>query len=427
MDRNADKEGGDSIGGWLNRNVLLFGLTSLLSDFCHEMATAILPQFMRTIGASAAVLGFIEGVADALSSFLKLGAGYQSDKIGHRKTWTAIGYLLTAIGKPLFAFAFAWPLILIGRVVAWLGRGIRGPLRDAMLAESVPSRYRGKAFGFHRAGDTAGAVLGPLAAFALLSLLARHPAFVQTLGRWVPFFADAPGGSFRIIFLLSLIPGLLSVVTFLLVKEKRRTPNHELDFIGAIRSMPKDYRYFLLGVGLFGMADFAPTLMILRASTVLEPQLGILEAARIAALLYLLRNAVYAAASYPIGALCDRFCRSRTLAVGYGIGAITFFGFAVALPALWWFTLCFASAGLFIAWEDTVEGAAVRDFVGESLAGTAYGLLGVVNGLGDFISSFVVGMLWTLASPAWGFSYAVIVAVGGTALMGTIRCRPAAK
>lgn len=411
-----------SNGGWFNRNVFLFGLTSLLSDFCHEMATAVLPQFMQAIGAPAVALGFIEGVADALSSFVKLGAGYHSDKIGHRKIWTGIGYLLTAVGKPIFAFAFAWPLILVGRVVAWLGRGIRSPLRDAMLAESVPSAYRGKAFGFHRAGDTTGAVLGPLAAFGLLSLLAHHPAPVQTLGRWLPFLAETSGGAFRVIFLLTLIPGLLSVITIFLVKEKRREPNHELNFMGALRAMPKDYQYFLLGVGLFGMADFAPTLMILRATTVLEPQMGMIEASRVAALLYLLRNVIYAVASYPIGALSDRFSRSRTLAVGYGIAVVSFIGFAVVVPTVWWFAIFFALAGLFIAWEDTVEGTAVRDYVGADLAGTAYGVLGVVNGLGDFISSFAVGLLWTVVSPAWGFGYAIVVGIAGTALMATIRC-----
>jgi MFS family permease len=411
----------NGLGSWLSRNVFLFGLTSLLSDFCHEMATAILPQFMQMIGASAAALGFIEGVADALSSFVKLGAGYHSDRIGRRKTWTAIGYLLTAVAQPLFAFAFAWPLILIGRIVGWLGRGIRGPLRDAMLAESVAPGYRGKAFGFHRAGDTAGAVLGPLAAFGLLSLLASHPGPIEALGRWIPSLAGAAGGAFRIIFLLTYVPGLLSVLTILLVREKKHAPNHELRFFSALRSMPQDYRLFLLGVGLFGIADFAPTLMILRATTALKAQMGIIEASRIAALLYLLRNIVYAAVSYPIGSLSDRFVRSRFLAVGYAIAVITFIGFAVAVPSVWWFAVFFALAGVFIAWEDTVEGTAVRDYVGEELSGTAYGVLGIVNGIGDFISSFVVGMLWTMAGPAWGFGYAVLAGLIGALSMASIR------
>jgi MFS family permease len=409
-------------GTWLNRNVFAFGFTSLLSDFCHEMATAVLPQFMQTIGASAAALGFIEGVADALSSFVKLGAGYHSDKIGHRKTWTVMGYFLTAIAKPVFAFALTWPLILMGRVVGWLGRGIRSPLRDAMLAESVSSEDRGKAFGFHRAGDTAGAVLGPLVAFGLLGFLAGRPGAVEALGRWVPFLSGAPGGAFRIIFLLTIVPGILSVLSLLLVKERRRPPNHSLEFMGALRAMPKDYRLFLAGVGLFGIADFAPTLMILRATTVLEPELGMLEAARVAALLYLVRNVVYAAASYPIGAMSDRFPRSRYLAVGYGIAVITFLGFAFTVPSVWWFAVMFSLAGVFIAWEDTVEGTAVRDYVDESLSGTAYGVLGVVNGVGDFVSSLVVGALWTVLSPTWGFGYAAIIGLAGTILMATVRC-----
>ena len=119
---------------WLNRNVVGMGLTSLLSDAGHEMATAILPGFLTVLGVSAAALGIIEGVADATSSFVKLGAGWLSDRLGHRKPITVGGYLLTGLSKGLFAFAYGWPLILVGRVLGWFGRGIRGPLRDAMLA-----------------------------------------------------------------------------------------------------------------------------------------------------------------------------------------------------------------------------------------------------------------------------------------------------
>lgn len=410
---------------WLNRNVFAMGLTSFLSDFCHEMATAVLPQFMQAIGASAGVLGFIEGVADALSSLVKLGAGYHSDKIGHRKVWTVVGYFLTGVSKALFAFAFAWPLILVGRVIGWLGRGIRGPLRDAMLADSVDARDRGKAFGFHRAGDTAGAVAGPLGAFFLLTYLGAQSDVMDTLRRWLPSLAGASGGPFRIIFLLTLIPGLLSVASMgFLVKERRRAENHELRFLGVLSSLPKDFRAFLLGVGLFGMADFAPTLMILRATTLLEPGMGLADAARIGALLYLLRNVVYTLASYPIGAFSDRFSRTRYLAAGYGVAVICFAGFMFAGPSLWWLIGCFILAGVFIAWEDTVEGVAVRDYVKTEVAGTAYGVLGVVNGVGDFASSFVVGLLWTSVGPLWAFSYAVVIAAAGTLLMVSITARP---
>jgi MFS family permease len=198
---------------WLNRNILGFGLTSFLSDFCHEMATAVLPQFIQAIGASAAALGFIEGVADAVSSFSKLGAGYWGDKTGKRKNLTVVGYTLTAFSKAVFAFAFAWPLILVGRIVGWFGRGMRSSLRDAMLADSVAEQYRAKAFGFHRASDTAGAVAGPLAAFLLLSIISNHPGIAQLPGRLFPFLSGAAGAKFRVIFVFYRVTRIVSVST----------------------------------------------------------------------------------------------------------------------------------------------------------------------------------------------------------------------
>lgn len=403
---------------WLNRNIFAFGLTSLLSDFCHEMATAVLPQFMQVIGSSAAALGFIEGVADALSSFIKIGAGFHSDKTGHRKGWTVFGYLLTAVAKAIFAFAVAWPLIMLGRVIGWLGRGIRGPLRDAMLAESVSSEDRGKAFGFHRASDTLGAILGPLAAYGLLTLMAKNPHITEYFGQWFPSLAYEPGGAYRIIFLMTLIPGLLSVASLVyLVKERQRTVNPTLRFWTTVKSMPKSYRSFLLAVGLFGLADFAPTLMILRASTTLTPVMGLMEASRLAALLYILRNIAYAVASFPIGAYSNKFPRNRYLALGYGVAVAAFLGFAFAMPSGVWFVVLFILSGIFIAWEDTIEGVAVRDYVTDDIAGTAYGVLGVVNGIGDFASSIIVGWLWTYTNATWGFLYAAVVGLAGTILM----------
>jgi len=423
MNNDKSQAGPDaSRGRWFNRNVLGFGLTSLLSDFCHEMATAVLPQFLQAIGSSAAALGLIEGAADALSSFVKLGAGYHSDKIGHRKIWSVIGYALTAVATSVFAFAFVWPVILLSRAVGWLGRGIRGPLRDAMLADSVSPRDRGKAFGFHRAGDTAGAVLGPLVAFSVLTWASGHPDIVNAVNSWLPKGAVSHGGVFRVIFLLTLIPGVLSVLSMaFLVTEKRRPRDHEMRFMSTLRGMPRDYRRFLWAVGLFGLADFAPTLMILRATTVLEPALGLLDASRYAALLYLLRNVVYALASYPIGALSDRFPRTKYLAAGYAVAVVTFVGFAIGLPTIWWFAGCFVLAGIFIAWEDTIEGVAVRDYVKESVSGTAYGVLGTVNGIGDFASSVIVGALWTGLGAAWGFGYSVVVGMAGTILMAVTK------
>src|ERR1035438_8197860 len=176
---------------WLNRNVAGMTLTSLFSDACYEMIIAVLPGFLAAVGVSPAALGWIEGAADALSSFLKLWAGWYSDHIGRRKLIVVIGYFFTGTGMSLFTLAAAWPMILFGRMVSWFGKGVRGSLRDAMLSESVPAEYRGRAFGLHRAGDTIGAIIGPLAGIALLHFLP----------------APKPDYPFRVIFLCSLIPG----------------------------------------------------------------------------------------------------------------------------------------------------------------------------------------------------------------------------
>ena len=211
-------------GRWLNRNVFGMGLTSLLCDAGHEMATAVLAGFLTVIGAPVYSLGIIEGTADALSSFVKLGAGWWSDRLGHRKAITTAGYALTGGAFVLFAVAASWPLVLVGRVVAWFGRGIRGPLRNAMLAESIAPADRGKAFGFHRACDTLGAIIGPLVAAGLMFLLQ-------------PYSTENPSTPFRIVFLLTLVPGLGSPLVFaLMVKEKRRPANHEIKFWTSIRA-----------------------------------------------------------------------------------------------------------------------------------------------------------------------------------------------
>ncbi|MCM8777751.1 MAG: MFS transporter [Candidatus Omnitrophica bacterium] len=402
---------------WLNRNLAGFSLTSFLSDFCHEMATSVLPQFMQTIGLSASSLGFIEGIADAASSFVKLFAGYIGDKTGNRKRWVVFGYSLTAVAIALFVFAFSLPLILIGRVIGWLGRGIRGPVRDAMLAESVDEEYRGKAFGLHRTLDTAGAIAGPLTAFAILTYLSTNTVIVHFINSFLPG-STGEDSIFRFIFILTLIPGILSVLSIsLLVKEKYHPGNKEMQFSKTFKEIPSSFRFFLLSVGIFGMADFAPTLMLLRASTSLAGILGRFEAARYATFFYLLRNSIYAIVSYPIGALSNRFKRTRYLSAGYGIAVVAFLGFAIGVPSVKWFIFCFILSGIFIAWEDTIEGVAVRDYIGEERAGTAYGLLGVVNGVGDFFSSTIVGLLWMAVGARWGFLYAVFMGLAGTTLM----------
>jgi MFS family permease len=396
---------------WLTRNVWGMTITSLLSDACYEMVLAVLPGFLPIIHVAAAALGWIEGASDAFSSFLKLFAGWYSDRIGHRKRMIVLGYFLTGTGLSIFSVAMSWIPILIGRVVSWFGKGIRGSLRDAILSESVDAEVRGRAFGFHRAGDTVGAIVGPLAGAGLLSFLPR------TFGSAA---ADAP---FRTIFLLSLIPGLAAPIVFaLVVRETRRKPRPGMKLVATVRQLPPVFRRFLAGVGLFGAGDFSPTLLTLAAATLLGRAYGPVRAAQLAALLYVVRNIIYASASFPIGALADRMAKPPLLAGGYFCAAIvagvtaTLFRVGeadfVALAAV------FVISGIFAAAQDTLEGAIPPDLTDPEMRGTAYGTLGAVNGAGDLIASALVGTLWTAVSPVVAFGTAgVLMAAGAVAML----------
>ncbi len=397
---------------WLTRNVWGMTLTSLLSDACYEMVLAVLPGFLPVIGVAAMALGWIEGASDAFSAFLKLGAGWYSDRIGHRKRMIIAGYFFTGTGLSLFAFAGSWIPILLGRAVSWFGKGIRGSLRDAMLAESVEPEMRGRAFGFHRAGDTIGAVIGPLAGVALLAALP----------------SDLPDLPFRTIFLLSLIPGLCAPLVFaVMVRETRRAPRPGMKLGATMRGLPQGFRRFLVAVGLFGAGDFSPTLFTLAAATLLRPAHGAIRAAELAALLYVVRNVVYAGASFPIGALGDRVAKIPLLAAGYllgaaaaGAAALLFVRGEAGMPVL---AAVFVVSGVFAAAQDTLEGAIPADLTSPEVRGTVYGTLGAVNGAGDLIASGLVGTLWTLASPVAAFGAAAALMTCGAIATLTVSAR----
>lgn len=393
--------------GWLNRNVAGMALASFFSDAGHEAATSILPLFLVSIGAPPAALGAIEGVADAVSSFIKLGAGWFSDRIGRRKPIAVAGYALTGLTTGLFALATAWPHVLLARAAGWFGRGIRGPVRDAMLSESVTPETRGRAFGFHRAGDTLGAIVGPAFALALLSLLAGREATAVT---------------YRQIFWITLIPGLLSTLSFaLFVKERARLANHAANLFKTIGGLPTRFKLFLIGVGIFGAGDFAHSLLTLRAAQMLTPEMGAARAGQIAIALYVLHNVLYAGMSFPIGALADRIGKRGLLALGYGVAALMGIGWIVAVPSVWMLGLLFALGGAFIAAEDALEGVLAADLLPEDVRGTGYGVLATVNGLGDFLSSVVVGALWTAVNPAAGFAYATALFFIGAIVIYRVR------
>jgi len=391
--------------GWLNRNVVAMGLTSLFGDAGHEMVTAVLPFFLAAIGAGPEALGFIEGFSDGASSFVKSFSGYLSDKIGKRKPIMNIGYFFTGVFTPLIAAASSWLQVLGLRVTAWLGRGARGPPRDALLADSVSSETRGKAFGFHRTMDTLGAIIGPAIALFFLTFL-----------------------NYNQIIAVSVIPGLIAFfIVFFFVREVRNKPlpstplvsTHgdvvvkDKGFFKSIRTLPRSFNLFLVGVGVFGLGNFANSLFTLRAQEVLAPRVGSLQASAIAVGLYTLLNVAYAASSFPIGALSDKIGPRRILAAGYFISAITCLGTAFLTADFLVLVPLFLLAGFFTAITDTMEGTAAADLLPTETRGTGFGILQTVNGIGDFASSAVVGLLWALLSPLIAFTYAAALSAAG--------------
>jgi len=383
---------------WLNRNVVGIGTTSLFSDLSHETATTILPVFLASLGAPPAALGIIEGIADALSSFAKMGAGYLSDKTGIRKPIAVAGYFLTTIAKASFALATSWGHVLVGRAIGWFGRGIRNPIRDAILTESTLPEAYGKTFGFERALDTLGAVLGPLAALWLVTFL-----------------------SYRQVFLLTLIPGMLATLTFaFFVRAKFRSANPSLTFRASLRNLPARYKLFLVAVGVFGAGDFAHTMLILRATQVLTPS-DPSTAGELAISLYVLHNIIYAGASYPMGAIADRIGKKRILVGGYFLAALMSLSLALPIDSYVFLMFVFFAGGLYIAIEDALERAFAAELLPEDLRGTGYGALATVNGLGDFVSSTLVGILWTAISPATGFGFAAVLMFLGAIFLLRLR------
>jgi MFS family permease len=388
---------------WLNRTVLGIGLASLFSDWSHEIATTVLPAFLASMGAAAAWLGVIEGVADGLSSFAKMASGFYTDKLQRRKPIAVVGYLVTALGTASFGLATAAWHILISRSLAWLGRGVRTPVRKALLAAAVTRETYGRAFGFERMMDTIGAIVGPATAFVLLAALHHN---------------------YRRVFLLTLIPGICAagVIAFL-VREKERKPVAHVSFGERLRLLPRPYRKFLVAVGIFGAGDFAPTLLILLATQKLAPELGAAKAASVAVGFYVLRNIYYAGFAYVAGGLADRFKKQFVLAFGYALAAVMALLIVAAPMTIWLLGIIFILSGMHVAIGETLEDSFCAELVGEEQHGMAFGVLATVNGVGDFLSSIIVGALWTAAGTSVAFGYSAVLFSLGALLV--LQTRPA--
>jgi MFS family permease len=382
---------------WLNRTVLGIGLASLFSDWSHEMATAVMPAFLATMGVAAAWLGIIEGVSDGLSSFAKMASGYYTDKLKRRKPIAVIGYLVTAVGTASFGLATAAWHVLLARAFAWLGRGVRTPVRKALLAGSVTKESYGRAFGFERMMDTLGAIVGPATAFFLLGVFHHH---------------------YPSLFAVTLIPSLIAVgLIAFVVREKERKLVAYVSFGEQLRMLPPSFRKFLVAVGLFGAGDFAHTLLILLATQKLAPELGAAKAASIAVGLYVLHNVFYAGFAFVAGWLADRFRKNWVLATGYALAAVMALAIIFLPLTVWTLGAIFILGGVYVAIEETLEDSFCAELVTEEHHGMAFGTLATVNGAGDFLSSIIVGVLWTAFGTQVAFGYSAVLFLAGSWLV----------
>ena len=402
-DANSEKTSArNSSSGWLNRTVLGVGVTSLFSDWSHEIATAILPAFLATIGAGPAWLGAIEGIADGLSSFAKLSSGHYTDRLKKRKPLAVFGYAFTALATTSFAFATHAYHILFGRAAAWLGRGVRSPVKKALLAADVAPGAYGRAFGLERLMDTVGAIVGPLTALWLLSVTNHN---------------------YRAVFLWTLLPGMIAVFSFwFLVRERTFEARKKVTFLTGLKNLPRNFREFLLGVGVFGSGDFSHTLLILYASRMLAPTHGAARAASLAVGLYTLHNVFYAGSAYVSGWISDHVPhRKAILAAGYALAGVTAIFLTATPTSLWLLGGLFVLAGIYLGTEEALEDSLAAELIPREQHGMAFGTLAAVNAVGDFLSSLVVGFLWSVVSARAAFSFSALLFFVGAILILRLR------
>jgi MFS family permease len=330
-----------------------------------------------------------------------MASGFYTDRLQRRKGIAVGGYLVTAIATASFAFATnAWH-VLAARAVAWLGRGVRTPVRKALLAASVSPHAYGRAFGLERMMDTSGAIVGPLSALFLLQI-SNH--------------------NYRFFFLCTLLPGLLAAaVIALLVRENKRAPVPHISFGELLRLLPSVYRRFLVAVGLFGSGDFAHTLLILLATQKLTLSLGLARATTVAVTLYILHNVFYAAFSFVSGWLADRMRKNLLLAIGYALAGLMAIAIVLLPASLWSFLLVFGAAGIYVAIEETLEDSLCAELVPGDHHGMAFGVLATVNGIGDFLSSIIVGALWSAFGTRVAFGYSAVLFFSGALLVARLQ------
>jgi MFS family permease len=376
------------------KNVFFLGLVSFFNDFSAEMVQSVMPVFLTvTLGAPAFFVGLIEGVADALSSVVKLVSGWMSDRLGRRKRPAVAGYSLSVLTRLFLALVSTFWQVFALRVVDRLGKGLRDSPRDALIAESVPKETLGLAFGFHRAADTLGATLGPLLGFCLIFYLAL---------------------TYQQLFLVAFFLGLFAIASFVFVEDipaPAKTPSKRAVLQWSIFKEHKAFIWVVAALFLLGLGALPIGLVLLKAKEI--GSLGEVP------LMYFVYSATFVIVAIPIGKLADRIGEKLVIAGGFLIAAISYAGLAFTSHLIVLIML-FIALGVYSACTDGMQRVLAAKFLGRELAATGQGFLNMAIGFSSLGAGIAGGLLWTLVNSQSAFLYAAAVSLIGLIFFAAI-------
>jgi MFS family permease len=368
----------------LNKNIFTLGLTSFFNDFSNEMILAAFPAFFTSVLKSgAASLGLVEGIADGMANFLKIYSGTLSDKIQKHKIFILLGYGLSVITRPFYVLTGSVGAVLGLRALDRVGKGLREPPRDVIISASVPRNELGRSFGYHRALDRAGGILGPLVAYLILL-------------KWE--------NGFNIIFLSAFCFGIISVATIFFVKDIIGTKNENggpLLSLDTIRLLPRSFRYYISSIFLLSLGSLPVAVLLLSTSSI-----GLVVAS--IPLFYMVYSIAYSGFSYISGKLSDEKGSTRILIFGYLALIASYVGIAFA-DTYWILILAFIVLGIFSATTDAAQRVHTSKVVDLPLRGTAFGLLNASVGFGAMFSGIVGGYMWQMTNPTTTLLMASII------------------